>query len=170
MLPTVNNRRESSLYGPILDLFGKTYHTFAEVPFGRRSVDLVFAHSDFNEITAVEVKISNWRQALRQAAINQLFADRSFVAIDDGSTASRVPQAVEASFRDLGVGLIIVGTDIRIAIEAEYSNSIVSRHRSAVLKVLASATKKKTIARGELENGETAESRRSAAFLPAGTH
>jgi len=60
-------------------------------------------------VTAVELKLSKWRGALRQADNVALGADRSWVVLD----CARASHAVAAAdqFRAFGVGLAVVGTD-----------------------------------------------------------
>ncbi len=57
------------------------------------------------EIVTIEVKVSNWRRAVEQAARNRIFAHRSYVALP-----ARVAQRVRTAplFRQLGLGLIAV--------------------------------------------------------------
>ena len=57
------------------------------------------------EIVTIEVKVSNWRRAVEQAARNRMFAHRSYVALP-----ARVAERVRTAplFRQLGLGLIAV--------------------------------------------------------------
>lgn len=57
------------------------------------------------EIVTIEVKISDWRRAVRQAARNRIFSHRSFVAVP-ARVAARI--RTEAIFKQLGLGLISV--------------------------------------------------------------
>jgi len=60
-------------------------------------------------VTAIELKLSKWRDALRQADNIAIGADRSWVVLD----AARASQAVAAAdqFRAFGVGLAVVGAE-----------------------------------------------------------
>jgi hypothetical protein len=60
-------------------------------------------------VTAVELKLSKWRQALRQADNIAVGADRSWVVLD-GARASRAVAAADY-FRAFGVGLALVSSD-----------------------------------------------------------
>jgi hypothetical protein len=60
------------------------------------------------EIVTVEVKVSNWRRAVEQAARNRIFAHRSFIALPE-LVANRVQH--EASIKQLGLGIISVGAN-----------------------------------------------------------
>jgi hypothetical protein len=67
-------------------------------------------------VTAVELKLSNWRKALRQADNLAFGADRSWVVLDEGRAASAATQADQ--FRAFGVGLAVVGPDTGLRIVA----------------------------------------------------
>lgn len=60
-------------------------------------------------LTAVELKLSKWRSALRQADNFALSADRSWVVIDEGRAASALAQL--DLFAAYGVGLALLSTD-----------------------------------------------------------
>ncbi|MBV8674987.1 MAG: hypothetical protein JOZ33_16275 [Acidobacteriaceae bacterium] len=60
------------------------------------------------EIVTIEIKVSNWRRAIEQAARNRIFAHMSFVAVPE-RIAQRI--RVEPSLRTLGIGLISVAED-----------------------------------------------------------
>jgi len=55
------------------------------------------------EIVTIEVKVSDWRRAVEQAARNRIFAHRSYVALPQ-RTAERV--RTEPLFGQLGLGLV----------------------------------------------------------------
>lgn len=60
------------------------------------------------EIITIEVKVSNWKSAVRQAARNRIFSHRAFVALP-AAVATRIRN--EAIVRQLGLGLIAVSED-----------------------------------------------------------
>jgi len=64
-------------------------------------------------IVAIEAKVSDWKNAVRQAARNRTFANRSYVALPC-KTAERV--APSPVFEELGIGIISVddGGEARI--------------------------------------------------------
>lgn len=73
---------EAELLEPTRALFSERRYTHAmEVPIGWRKIDLVAAERRANRWTAVELKISDWKEALAQANLNHLVADRTFVAL-----------------------------------------------------------------------------------------
>ncbi len=80
------------------------YRVTAEVPILGRRADLVGARED--ALVAVELKMRDWRGALRQAMAYQLAADRTWVAmpLSAASAAYRARWQFEAE----GVGLLAV--------------------------------------------------------------
>lgn len=57
------------------------------------------------DVSAVEVKVSDWKKAVAQASRNRIFAHRSFVALPEG-VARRVKDKLV--FSSLGLGLISI--------------------------------------------------------------
>ncbi len=71
---------EDDLYPPMMDHFLKFgYSVELEIPIYKNRIDL-FAYNDERTI-AVELKLRDWRRALRQAAYYQLGADLSYIAM-----------------------------------------------------------------------------------------
>lgn len=65
------------------------------------------------EIVAVEAKVSDWRRAFGQAARNQVFSHRSFVALPDAVARRAVNDPVS---RSLGIGVLGVAYDGTVAV------------------------------------------------------
>ena len=111
---------EDLLFKPIAAHFrSKGYKVYREVLVARKWVDLLAVG---NELVAVELKIRDWRTAIRQAMSYQLGTNYSLVAmpLDHVFTALR--------FRDIfereGVGLMAVSTvigNVRTLIEPQPS-------------------------------------------------
>jgi len=71
---------ETELLGPVATwLEASGYDVRLEVPILGRRADIVGSRAD--EVTAVELKMHDWRGALRQALAYQLAADRAWVAM-----------------------------------------------------------------------------------------
>src|SRR6266480_180268 len=115
---TTSRPTEVNLYPAILKLFRKQPHVFVEVPYHGKRVDLVFSTSQMRNLYAVEVKVLNWRRAIRQAAVNQLFAQLSYVALPD-YLVSRFNERHREIFRKHHLGLISVADNkARIEVQA----------------------------------------------------
>ena len=72
--------RERDLAGPVAGHFTSLgYRVFAEVGIAGRYADLLAYRPE--EIVAIELKLEDWKGALRQGMAYQLGADRAFVAM-----------------------------------------------------------------------------------------
>lgn len=92
------------------------YDVVPEVELGGRRADLVAF--DDRELIAVELKVREWRQAIRQTMAYQLAADRAFVALplQHAHGAHRARHVFDRE----GIGLLAVGprNDVRTVLEA----------------------------------------------------
>ena len=104
-----NDPFEQSLLKPVLRLFPqKRYQRFAEVPFGRKKIDIwCISKEDKDSFVSIELKVKNWRKALWQATINFQIAKESYIAIWH-KYLSRIEKHTEL-LDQYGVGLISVG-------------------------------------------------------------
>jgi len=92
------------------------YEVFHEIELGGRRADLVAENA--SELVGIELKLHEWRNALRQTMAYQLAADRAFVALP----LRRAQDAHRARhlFDREGVGLLAVGpkNDVRVVLAA----------------------------------------------------
>jgi hypothetical protein len=98
-LPRTEEEMVAALVAHLTDL-GEVTAMAAEVRLhGRSRADVCAVLG--NELIAVEVKRTDWRRALGQAALNRLCVDRSYIAL----WAGHVPQTAvdEASRHGIGV-------------------------------------------------------------------
>jgi hypothetical protein len=72
---------------------------------GRSRADVLVLADD--RLIAIEAKLSDWRRALGQAALNQSVADLSYVAM----WAGRIPAALLEHAEKEGIGVIAVSVD-----------------------------------------------------------
>lgn len=158
--------REVDLYEKLIGAF-PSHDCFAEVPFFGKHIDLVFIDDSTKTICAVEVKLSDWRSALRQASLNQLFACYSYAAFP-AQIAERLAKVGEEIFREHGVGLISVSDKSRILLPAAKSRYIYKGHRAKVRKTLkvSRLQQPKSL---EVVQHAVATRKRSVEFLQAGT-
>lgn len=61
----------------------KGFLTQEEVPFLLKVADLLCFHEGSGECIAVEVKVRDWRKALKQALVYQMMADRVYIALSN---------------------------------------------------------------------------------------
>ncbi len=73
-----------------------------EVRVQPHSIDLVVFDPSTLSLSSVEVKVKDWRKALRQSAINRAFVDLSYVAMPK----SAVEKLLKEMSPDLGIGVL----------------------------------------------------------------
>ena len=72
---------ENDLYPPLVKYFlKKDYSIEVEIPIHRNRIDLI-AFNNNNHLIAVELKLKDWKRALRQATYYQLGVDVSYIAM-----------------------------------------------------------------------------------------
>lgn len=132
---TTRFAREVDMYPSLLAFFSRFGTAIAEVPFFGKRIDLLFSTSSFLSLYAVEIKLYDWRCAFKQAALNQLAAQRSFIAVP-----SRLAIRLEAQERDLflryDVGLIEVGERVNILIPPKKNGCFSLRHYRVLKKTI----------------------------------
>jgi hypothetical protein len=130
---------EIDLYPGVLKLFSKHPHAYVEVPYQRKRVDLVFSSRGMKFLYAVEVKVLDWRSAVRQAALNQLFAQFSYVALPE-VIVSRFDDCHKRMFTKYRLGLIsVANTRATIEIKAFRNGLFHLPHHKAVKGILRAA-------------------------------
>ncbi len=96
---------EAQLIGPVTAwLEGTGHRVDVEVPILGRRADLIGTRDD--TLVAVELKLRDWGEALRQAIAYQLAADRAWVAMPLAAASSAYRQRWR--FEGEAVGLLVV--------------------------------------------------------------
>jgi len=111
--------RERDLARPVAGHFAALgYRVFAEVGIAGRYADLVAYSSE--ELVAIELKLEDWKGALRQWMAYQLGTDRAFVAMP----LARVQDVWRhrGAFEREGVGLLAIDAPrcVRRVLQAEF--------------------------------------------------
>jgi hypothetical protein len=157
------NLTELDLYSDVLAAFNHQQHCFTEVPFYGKKIDLVLTGKSFRIIYAVEVKLDDWRAALKQASVNQLFACYSYIAVP-GDLAERLLTKNTEIFTSHGVGIIAVSTAAKVVLPAAKSTFIYAKHRAKIMSELKRSRQGTAKPLGVVKNAITA-GRRSMEFL-----
>jgi len=123
------------MYRPLLRLFVHAGLTVAEVPFFGKRIDLIFGTRSLLSLYAVETKLHDWRSGFKQAALNQLAAQRSYVAVP-WKLATRIAEREDDLFRRYDVGLIGVGELARILIPPKRNGCFSLRHHRVLKQTL----------------------------------
>lgn len=130
--------REAELRGALVRHFEALGHqTALEFEVARRRADIVVLAGD--SVVAVELKVSRWRQALRQAVAYQVWAPWAYVALpySRGFQAMRHRHRFEAH----GVGLLAVrDEEVRTFLPARPSPRLFPALAEHTLRRLADGT------------------------------
>lgn len=100
---------EAQLAGPTRELFSRNgYVPFDEIriPVGQKRVDLMMVHRNYPKMVAVELKVNDWKTAVRQALFDAHCAHLSYVAL----WHETCPNVDKTWLEKTGVGLISVTT------------------------------------------------------------
>lgn len=125
--PLLVFRREVDMYQPLLSLFSRVGLAVAEVPFFGKRMDLLFGTPSLLSLYAIETKLRDWRSVFKQAALNQLAAQRSYIAVPL-RLATRLVEQEEDLFRRYDVGLIGVAESAKILIPPKRNGCFSLRH------------------------------------------
>ena len=98
--------REAMMSGPVQKYLKQAGYArvHAEVPVFHCVMDLYGTDPTAGRTAAVEIKVADWRRAVRQARIYQLCADLVYVAIH----ASYAHRVRGEELREIGLGLLVV--------------------------------------------------------------
>lgn len=111
---------EKELLWPVEDFFKKKdYAVYYEVPLLSKRIDLIGVKSGFNDILAVELKVSKWKKALEQAITDRLCANRVYVAI----SSKYIHRVKKELFREWGIGILEVDGKVIVHEEAKVNLS-----------------------------------------------
>lgn len=134
--------REVDMYEPLLSLFSGLRLAVAETPFFGKRIDLLFGSPSLLSLSAVEAKLHDWRSAFKQAALNQLAAQRSYVAVP-WKLAARLADREEDLFRRYDVGLIGVGEFAKTLIRPKKNGCFSLRHYRVLKDTLKKTQQRK---------------------------
>ena len=93
-----------------------------EVPFLSRCIDIVFLNID-NQLITFELKIKDWRRAIKQALNHKLGADYSYICIPK----RKLTPGLQSNIESAKIGLVMFDNEAEIPIEvvlpASYNNN-----------------------------------------------
>ncbi|MGB2798287.1 MAG: hypothetical protein WBC82_00315 [Dehalococcoidia bacterium] len=119
-MKTKQSVTEAKLQGYCATYFNKQgFLTREEVPFLFKVADLFCFNEETGECIAVEVKIKNWREALEQALVYQMMADKVYIALYEDNI-----KAVDCGLlTSKSIGLLRVNGSGKIAVILEAFSS-----------------------------------------------
>jgi len=77
-----------------------------QVALSRKRIDVVAKSKSLNKIWAFEIKVKDWKTALRQANLNVIACDLSYVAI--WHKYKNAPMKNRKIFEKHGIGLVVI--------------------------------------------------------------
>lgn len=99
---------------------GKSIHKVRnQVWFSHKRIDIVLVKKHTKKIIAIEIKIHDWKTALRQANLNKIACHESYVAIWHEFSHRALGQ--KDMFEAHGIGLIIISDVFKPQIEIKPS-------------------------------------------------
>ncbi len=119
-MKTNSSITEAELQSSCARFFGSQgFLTEVEVPFLYKLADLFCFHEETGECVAVEVKVKNWREALEQALVYQMMADKVYIALYENHLRPVDHSLLAAK----GVGLLRVSSTGEVAVDLEAPSS-----------------------------------------------
>lgn len=134
--------REVDMYPALLRLFCQMGHVVAEVSFFGKRIDLLFGTRSLVNLYAVETKLHDWRDAFKQAALNQLAAQRCCIAVP-WKLAVRLAEREWDLFRRYDVGLVGVGELAKVLIQPKKNGCFSLRHYHVLKETLRKASSRR---------------------------
>lgn len=111
---------EKDIENKILDLYIKNVNftdngfVASQVYVDGKRIDIVRVRKDHSCVDSIEVKIKDWKGALRQAKLNKHLTDRSFVAIC--KQYSRPALVNIDMFIENNIGLMVIDEDFQLRV------------------------------------------------------
>jgi hypothetical protein len=141
-LPSVQFEREVDMYEPLVRFFNKQEVVAFEVPFFGKRIDILFTNNTLLYLYAVETKLRDWRSAFKQAALNQIAIQQSYIAVPK-KLAVRLLDRERDLFLRYDVGLISVSDTAKILLPATRNGCFSLRHYRALKRTLNRVNPKK---------------------------
>jgi hypothetical protein len=88
---------------------------YRQVELYRKRIDIIVKSEYYNEVWGIEVKIKDWKAALRQAVVNSIACAHTYVAIWHKHKNAAIKN--KNKFEMLGVGLMVIDQDYKPKIE-----------------------------------------------------
>lgn len=132
----MNKMKEKTLENGLARYYRATnFDVKKQVWLSQKRIDIVLIEQSTKEIMAIEVKIYDWKTAVRQANLNKIACHKSYVAIWH-EFSHRALQRRDL-FEGLGIGLIIIeqGYQPRVEIQPSETNTVTSLASNYILGI-----------------------------------
>lgn len=127
--------KETDLIAPLVKTYAaKGYRAYAEVQLSTRWIDVLLVHEISKETVAIELKLTNWRKAYKQAKVYPIAADYVYV----GMPEQYVHRALDHCdyFEELGIGLLSINGKAVEVVEAQRSKILVNEVKRGLIENL----------------------------------
>lgn len=127
-------KKEKELLKPISNYLKDEGYALqmAEACFFDYAIDLYGYSEKKRKCVAIELKLHDWKKALKQALIYQLCADYVYVAFPESS----LRKVQVSAFSEFGIGFIAVSPGrCRRVLKAEKSIEIMSHYKSEMIRM-----------------------------------
>jgi len=127
--------KESALVKRVANYFsGKKFKVYFEIPIFSKICDVLCHDEKNNKIIAIEVKMSKWGNAIRQARIYQFGADEVFIAIPE-IFIHRL-QNNQAICLKYGIGIISINNKVDIKLKPIKSPFLIEKIRKQTIDTI----------------------------------
>jgi hypothetical protein len=127
--------KETDLIGPLVKTYlNRGYKAYAEIQLSSRWIDIFMINEETNETIAVELKLTQWKKAYKQAKIYQMVADYVFV----GMPEEYIHRAIDNKelFEEIGIGLLSINGKAKIALNAKKSEIVIQNIKRELIEKL----------------------------------
>ncbi|WP_162630257.1 hypothetical protein [Brevibacillus brevis] len=127
--------KETDLIAPLVKTYSKMgYRAFAEVQLSSRWIDIFLVNEATNVTVAIELKLTDWKKAYKQAKVYPIAADYVYV----GMPEQYVHRALDHCdyFENVGIGLLSINGKAVEVFEAQKSSILVEDVKKGIIENL----------------------------------
>ena len=107
---------------------------YREFPFRLKSIDLLGYEENKSMIISIELKVKNWKNAIRQAMLNQTFSNQSYIGVWHKDLTEKCIKMCEKE----GIGVIKINNNgIKIISLSENSKFLIPSYKDEIIKTLS---------------------------------
>ncbi|MBU7047753.1 MAG: hypothetical protein HXS54_15060 [Theionarchaea archaeon] len=99
-----------------------------------KHIDIICVSTDLRELTAIEVKVKDWRTGYRQAVHHKIFAENSYLAVS-ARYAHRVLGHIDL-FENAGIGILEIDGNVKELVKPRFSKDIFPSYRRLIFETL----------------------------------
>jgi len=93
------------------------FEVYSEIRFLEKKIDLIYIKR--KQLISIELKVQNWKRALWQAYVNQLFTSKSYVCL----WSEVIKNIDKREFEKFGIGVLSIdeNSEIKLILDAKTS-------------------------------------------------